>query len=540
MRAWINQRNHSRILLFTAVFLLLILAWINRFVQDDAFISFRYARNLAQGLGLVWGPGQVVEGYSNFLWTLLISGIMALNLDPIAGVIVMGLFFFLLSLIFTFYLGRLVLQEDFLALIAVLLLGTNFTFSSFATGGLETQMQTALLLISTFIVLQNRADRQWTLWRMLMLGFLFSLALLTRLDSAVILFILSLITVYELYNFPLSNPKKAALLAAWTAPILFIVGSWFLWRFNFYGQLLPNTFYVKVSSGTSILRGGYYFAVFLASYWLLPFLILALIVYKKLWAQRSGSILILAAIVLTWSLYIFSLGGDFMEFRFMTPILPALMILLTWLIFTGLQRTLWRTITILLVISGSFYHMLTFESVPGIGSIPGLKGYMENPHQNWDGIGRTLGDHFQGCADPVTIAVRPAGAIPYYSGLNSIDMLGLNDPWIARNGLVLGSMPGHQRIAPFDYLQQQEVNLIIGHPVLEEDDLQIDGPGETAVARFMVYLDASNPHPLPEDARFLAIPIANNYNLTALYLNRNACIERAINQNNWGNRPVEK
>lgn len=36
-------------------------------VQEDAFISFRYARNLVDGHGLVFNPGERVEGYTNFL-----------------------------------------------------------------------------------------------------------------------------------------------------------------------------------------------------------------------------------------------------------------------------------------------------------------------------------------------------------------------------------------------------------------------------------------------------------------------------------------
>nr|HNH96503.1 hypothetical protein [Microthrixaceae bacterium] len=48
-----------------------VLAWQFRFVQDDAFISFRYAKNLVDGNGLVFNPGQPVEGYTNFLWTAL-------------------------------------------------------------------------------------------------------------------------------------------------------------------------------------------------------------------------------------------------------------------------------------------------------------------------------------------------------------------------------------------------------------------------------------------------------------------------------------
>ena len=44
-----------------------------RFFYDDAFITFRYAANLAHGHGLVFNPGERVEGYSNFLWTVLLG-----------------------------------------------------------------------------------------------------------------------------------------------------------------------------------------------------------------------------------------------------------------------------------------------------------------------------------------------------------------------------------------------------------------------------------------------------------------------------------
>src|SRR6185436_4524317 len=40
---------------------------------DDAFISFRYARNLVDGLGLVFNAGERVEGFSNLLWTLWVA-----------------------------------------------------------------------------------------------------------------------------------------------------------------------------------------------------------------------------------------------------------------------------------------------------------------------------------------------------------------------------------------------------------------------------------------------------------------------------------
>ncbi|MGB5138377.1 MAG: hypothetical protein WBP29_07570, partial [Candidatus Zixiibacteriota bacterium] len=41
--------------------------------QDDAYISFRYAENLINGDGLVFNIGERVEGYTNFLWVILLA-----------------------------------------------------------------------------------------------------------------------------------------------------------------------------------------------------------------------------------------------------------------------------------------------------------------------------------------------------------------------------------------------------------------------------------------------------------------------------------
>jgi len=135
----------TRALLAALVTALLVLAFLNRFVQDDAFISFRYARNLVRGNGLTWNPGERVEGYTNFLWTLLLAVPFALGLDPVAFSEALGLVCFAGTLLSTFLLARRLLGSDERALLPLLLLGTNYTFLCYATGGLETQMQAFLV-----------------------------------------------------------------------------------------------------------------------------------------------------------------------------------------------------------------------------------------------------------------------------------------------------------------------------------------------------------------------------------------------------------
>src|SRR6267154_221619 len=107
---------------------LALLAWSGRFIQDDAFISFRYADNLVRGIGLVWNQGERVEGYTNFLWTLLMSGGICLGMDPVLFSQVLGIICFVLTLFFTYKLSRKIFGSELPSLTAVLLLGVNYTF----------------------------------------------------------------------------------------------------------------------------------------------------------------------------------------------------------------------------------------------------------------------------------------------------------------------------------------------------------------------------------------------------------------------------
>ena len=87
------MRLASRSVVFAlvlAVFLFAAVRFLDHTV-DDAFISFRYAENLVAGNGLVFNPGERVEGYTNFLWVVLIAPFLALGVDPELAARVLGL-----------------------------------------------------------------------------------------------------------------------------------------------------------------------------------------------------------------------------------------------------------------------------------------------------------------------------------------------------------------------------------------------------------------------------------------------------------------
>jgi arabinofuranosyltransferase len=511
---------------------LILFAWTNRFIQDDAFISFKYAQNLARGAGLVWNEGERVEGYTNFLWVLLMSVPIRLGRDPVAFSFLVGIILYTLSLIFTYRLALHFLKSQTAALLTVLLLGTNYTFSSYATGGLETQLQCCLLLASLHHLTRLTEQDKPYLSRWLLLSTLLGLSILTRPDSllpASVIFAIAL-----LLSLKRGVGQRQRLLSALCliAPITILVGGWLIWKVQYYGEILPNSYHVKVGSRTSATRGLSYVYAFFRSYWLIPHALLLVFFFRKLFNKSNLPLLIPTCITLLWLLYTIKVGGDFMEFRFLVPVLPLIFILFGWVIFVELRNFYVQIVLVALVVAGSWHHARTFVLQEGIDDIRVLNDWVKNRDYGWERIGEVLGEAFKQ-DNRVRIGVNAAGVIPYRSGLTTVDMLGLNDKWVARNGIIDTDRPGHQRHATYNYLVERGVNLVIGHPQLEPMDKPFNEMLNTdnVLARFSLSL----PHEYkdPVELKVIEIPISAKYKLLALYLVKSPLVDEAIKHNNW-------
>ena len=119
------------------------------FVTDDAYISFRYARNWAEGRGVVFNPGDApVEGYTNFLWVAWLALWMRLGLapEPVAMASSVLATFALWGGVAWF--GRRILPapQRRWFVVAPLLLALNRSFCVWASGGLETRWFEAFAL----------------------------------------------------------------------------------------------------------------------------------------------------------------------------------------------------------------------------------------------------------------------------------------------------------------------------------------------------------------------------------------------------------
>ena len=508
-------------MLATLVTLGLLLAYRLRFVQDDAFISFRYARNLAIGNGLVFNPGERVEGYSNFLWTLLMVIPHLLRVDVVVFAQVTGMCCFFGTLLMSYRLTWRITGRESDSLLTVLLLASNYSFLCYATGGLETQMQTLLLVAVAYL---GVTDQPLSRPRdVLFLSLTCSLALMTRLDSIVALApILCTVAARAIRVHWQMGIAKLVRLLAWSLPALMSLLLWLGWKMAYYGEILPNTVRVKGAEGAVIRMGLQYGYAFVRSYWMAPVLLVMAVQAPIL--LRSAATWALGMSLAAWSAYVVAVGGDFMEFRLLVPILPSFFIVLL----TSLPRSVAiRSVLVACLVSGSVYHASTFRGAGAIEPVRNLQAHVLGREDNWRQIGIDLGNLFRSVHPAPVIATTAIGAIPYYSGLPTVDMLGLTDREVALHGLPADLKPGHRKLATTAYLLSRGVNIVIGHPVVHTDTLTACDtylPNDLAMFR----LKDSTQETVPADARVIDLPLDRHRTLRALYLIRNPQIDELI------------
>jgi arabinofuranosyltransferase len=390
---------------------------------DDAYITYRYAWNLLNGWGPVFNPGEVrVEGYSNPLYLLAMTALMAL-VGP-EGVYTASVALNTLALIATLpVLAGLAerLLPDQPALRAVVpLLGALFPpLWQAAATGLETVPVYALQLGLVAIAIAPPARRA-----ALVAAAMAALLVAMRTDG----FIVPLLVAVPLV---LAGQRRVGLsiLAATAGTFAALTA----WRLTFYGLPLPNVVYVKVHG--PILDRLHVAAVsalvVLPKTGIFPWLLLPLArvsaLFKLAAAGRSHFAqpdVFLAGVPLVLIGYWLFIGGDVFFERFLLIAYPlGVLSLLAWL-----PRP--RAVVAAL---------LALNLIPF--ALDGRYAYAEKPYDMWIEAGRFLGERHPGAV----LAIDAAGKVPYFSRLQTIDMLGLNDLHIAHVANYPFLQPGHNK-----------------------------------------------------------------------------------------------
>lgn len=421
-------------MLFTSMIVLALNArqyW--PYIADDALISLRYVDRFLNGHGLTWTDGISVEGYSNLLWILLISPFGLLGIDLLVAVRILGFCGMIAVVGAILYRYRVYTWSDLWPpLIGVAFFTLAGPIGVWTIGGLEQPLVAGLLAWSMVLLLKavesGHTASRYTWTASLCLGLL----CITRPDGP--LFAAAVV----LYVFIVKGLRRDGLRLAWRVavlPIVFTTGQQ-LFRLTYYGEWLPNPALVKISPSWVHLASGWEY-VLLGLHSLTPFSYIVLLVAapliffrRKGFANSRNAMILLIVPITIWLAYIAFIGGDvFHGWRHFVVIIVLLALTISEITRLLTKQSLGRSAQVVLLVGVSlclvWFHQNQLED----------PGNHKATEERWEYSGQVIGTMLKrgfGEVRPV-VAVTAAGCIPYWSGLPCVDMLGLNDHYLARN-----------------------------------------------------------------------------------------------------------
>ncbi|MBC8277400.1 MAG: hypothetical protein H8E46_04155 [FCB group bacterium] len=432
-----------------------------KWTVDDAYITYRYAANLANHAELTWNPGEdPIEGYTGVAMPVIMAAIIKLGLSPVVTGKIIGVLAFILGGIFLNLILRLLrLRSSAVSLALILYLTAPFMVVH-AYSGLETMLFTAMILVSIYFLLSVliKTDRIKTCLNCLYISLLF--LSLVRPEGV----ILAVTSTIALGIITLKYDRMNLKVFAFRFILLyFLPGSiYFVWRISYYGQVLPNTFYAKSSAAFFNLFSILKFVQFSIFFLLLPALIL-LILYlmnKKSavkhfkqhfsFIPKPGFTVTLISLAAFSFLVLFQYMRSQLlmnyEFRFYVPFFPVFLLFLGIFMNSGFslfdqnsaadskaglktpaRRIAGITLAVLLLLQAAVYakqfkkYMFFkrgYEMMMAAEQIAAGKFLKENvPPDEW------------------LIVIHDVGAIPYFSELKTVDYSRLNDEYLSRKKL---------------------------------------------------------------------------------------------------------
>jgi arabinofuranosyltransferase len=391
---------------------------IQPWTLDDAFISFRYAEHFAAGEGLVYNPGEYVEGYTTFLWVALLGVGHFVGFDTVwlAKALGIGLALATLGLVANAHRFIPSLGNQ-AAGIAAALLGTTGIFTAWAMSGMEVALiafWVTLAVLLHFRSLQSPANHKMAVAA----GVSCALAAMSHPEFGLVFVALFADRLRD----GVRNHNRGWLGFGLGFAILYL--PYYVWRYSYYGWLLPNTFYAKVGGSWAQVQRGVDYSVRFAGLaaWLLLPIAAGAVLSSEMRRSQGRVALLLAVIVALQTVYVIAVGGDVMPaFRFFSPVMP-LVCLLCAMGLVGLGPRPFVAVGLATAIMAhgvwqSSHHRELHRRIAN-----GKVGYHGKE------VGLWLKENVP--ADSL-LATNTAGGLAYYSGLRIIDMLGLNDERIA-------------------------------------------------------------------------------------------------------------
>jgi hypothetical protein len=424
---------------------------------DDAMISMRYAENLTEGRGLVWNVGERVEGFTNLLWVLWMALVHLLPLGKAKMSLAVQATSAVLLLVNLFYIRRIAEEVSggsrFAGICAASLTAFHVGVNNWALQGMEVGLLVLLVSIAVWHALWSQRVGRVSPLVYLALG----TGLLVRLDMAV-----AFLVVWGCLLITDTPRRRTHFVYGFSSFVVFL-GAETLFRWLYFGDLLPNTYYLKMTGYPAFLRMSHglyeYLHLLRRTNWVLYAAPLAFAFLRR-------ETLLLAAIFVAQSGYSVYVGGDAWEWwtgpnRYLSVGMPMLLVLLACMLERMRSGAIaaWTNATpgrqVAINLAAAAFAFVSLASLNTLHSSATEWLRLRNPlhvegNRNVVDLAFRLREL---TTDEASIAVVWAGAIPYFSERRTIDLLGKSDHTIARLPMRLpepssrrtGFLPGHMK-----------------------------------------------------------------------------------------------
>ena len=403
------------------------------FSIDDVFISFRYAAHLATGYGLSWNiGGPPVEGFSNFLWVMILAAARFLGFDIVIASKALGLCLGIANLWLLSILCRRVWPSIRYWWLPVVIAAVNPHWTMWTMSGLEIGVFCLFLLLSVVALTSDRRQKIW----LLSTG-VAGLAL-TRPEG----FALAIIPLFCGWLSDRRQPLRERV-ETYGIPALVLIAATVglvLFRLSYFGYPLPNTVYAKASN-----RFGSMTRVF---EWLLfgvPFFLAWVLTIKSArplrqpWVFAAALALVLAQIVVVLPVK----PVMYFMHRYQIAFLPLLILSIPLLLEKAGQWRRWAAPAL-----GLAVLLWSMQGWPECSRrTKAVRHTMEKQQE--------VAAYLASLPSQLTIATCDAGRIPYWSDLPTHDVYGLCDAEWGHKGF---SVPSLLERSPAAYIMSAELD----------------------------------------------------------------------------------
>jgi hypothetical protein len=349
------KKSTPIILFFAAITARLVVHFATHYAVDDAFITFRYAENLAHGNGFVYNLGERVLGTTTPLFTLLIALFQLIGIGSITAALFINLTAAGLTTVILYRWSHHFDLGRFAILPAVIYI--FFPRSVICDiAGMETALFTLLVTSGLYLLHLRKHFAAITVA---------SLAVVARPEGWALLALIFAVTFFR--------DRRQLLLKA--IPVLLIAGNWLLFAYLYFGSIVPNSLTAKMAlySGYERFSSWQNLAITLGTNSPFGWIIWPLFLLGLIFAFRKDRLLGIIAVWCGAYLAALVFSGTHVFFWYPAPVYPTSFVFVTIAVVYLLRqvpvekaayaRWLPVVVSILVVVASSIHLIGRFESL---------------------------------------------------------------------------------------------------------------------------------------------------------------------------------